>query len=232
MSIGDDFKHAFNEMVDIMGCTVLIHKNWGTPHQQTFEVRGLKNNEKNRRDKVMFQFPEALDIQVGDILQQKGARDLWRVTDIEDDIHDDVYVNFEAKVEKFSGEPTPKVAGGQPARASSPSQVVIHGSVYGGIQLHSPNATQNISVQMLQVDENVQRLRDLLQKAPIADLDREEALLALDRIGQLARKERTPDVVGKIKGKLELVKATFDVAKDIAQVAAPYIGAIAQVLCQ
>lgn len=221
MNVGIRFKQGFKQLLNHLGGTVLIHKQWGTPNQQTTEARGLKNSEKNRPDKVMFQFPEAMDIQPGYILQQKGARDLWRVTDVEDEVHGDVYVHFEAKVEKFSG-PTSPVTGR--------SQVIVQGSVYGGIQLDSPNATQNVSVQVLQTDENLRRLRELLQKAPISDLDKEEAGQALDRISQLSRKEQNPEVVGKIKEKLELVRNTFDLAKDIAVTAAPYIAAIAHAL--
>jgi hypothetical protein len=224
MNVGRQFKQGFDQILRDMGCTVLIHKQWGTPNQQTVEARGLKNNEKNRLDKVMFQFPEAMDIQPGDILQQKGARDLWRVIDIEDEIHGDVYVNFEAKVEKFSG----------PASRPTPerSQVIVQGSVYGGIQLDSPHATQNFSVQVLQVDENIRHLRELLQKAHISELDKEEATHALDRILQLSRKERSPEVISKLKEKLELVKTTFDLAKDIAAAATPYLAAIAQAISQ
>jgi hypothetical protein len=220
MGFGRQLKQGFHLILKQMGCAVLIHKEWGTPNQKTLEVRGLKNNEKNRPEKVMFQFPEALDVKVGDILQQKGARHLWRVIDVEDEIHDDVYINFEAKVERFSGPPSHAPAGR--------SQVVVQGSVYGGIQLDSPHATQNVSVQVLQVDENVRRLRELLNQAPIPELDKEEATLALDRILQLARKEKTPNVIGKFNEKLDLVRKTFDLAKDIAAVAAPYIAAIAQ----
>jgi hypothetical protein len=83
-----------------MGGTGLVHKNWGTPQQTTVELLGLKSSEKNRPKNVMFQFPERLDIATGDVIQQKGAQDLWRVTDVEDSVHGDVYVYFEAKVEK------------------------------------------------------------------------------------------------------------------------------------
>ena len=220
MNVGRQFKVGFDRIMKLMGGTVLIHKNWGNPNQQTTEVRGLKNSEKNRPNAVMFHFSEAMDIHPGDILQQKEARDLWRVTEVEDTIHSDVYINFEAKVEKFSGSAV--------RPASGRSQVIIQGSVYGGIQLDSPHATQNVSVQVLKIDENLRQLRELLQKASILELDKEEASQALDRIAQLSRKEQSPEVVSKLKEKLELVKTTFDIAKDIAVTAAPYIAAIAQ----
>lgn len=218
MNIGDDFRSAFEEMTEVMGDTILIYKDWGTPLQLVSEVRGMKNSEKHRRDKVMFQFLEPLEIEIGDILQLKGARDLWRVTDTQDDVHDGVYVHFEARVEKFSGRPVEV--------KPTPSHVVVHGSVYGGIQVHSPHATQSNSVQPLQVDENIRKLRELLKEAPVSDLDKEEAGLALDRVSQLAQKAKTEEVLSKVKQKLDIVKVAFDVSKDIALIAGPYIGAI------
>ena len=224
MNLGPQFKQSFKEILRLAGCTVLIHRRWGKESQETFETRGMKNNEKSRPDKVMFQFPEALGIQIGDILQQKGARDLWRVVDLEDHVSDDVYVNFEAKVEKCSG-PT---QGPTPGR----TQVIVHGPVYGGLQVGSPHSTQNISLQVPQVDENICELRKLLNEATISDLDREEAVLALDRIAQLSQKEKSPEVMSKLKERLEFVKTTFDLAKDIGGVAAPYIAAIMQAISQ
>ncbi|HEY6185775.1 MAG TPA: hypothetical protein VIW67_26270 [Terriglobales bacterium] len=85
MEFGKTMREGFEEMVRMLGCTVQIYKNLGTRDQKVTEVRGLKNSEKNRPDKVIFQFLEALDIQNGDILQQKGTRDLWRVIDTEDE---------------------------------------------------------------------------------------------------------------------------------------------------
>ena len=83
-------------------------------------------------------------------------------------------------------------------------------------------------MQTLQVDENLRYLRELLQKAEVPELDKEEAGHALDRISQLARKEKTPEVAGKIKEKLEVVKTVFDIAKDVGAAAAPYIALVAQ----
>jgi hypothetical protein len=213
-------KLAIGKMMHLAGCTIIVHKAWGTPEHSSFEVRGLKNSEKNRPQKVIFQFPESIDVQVGDFLQQKGARDMWRVVEVEDELQDDVYILFEARVEKATGN------GAELTRQSRPS-VVIQGHVYGGVQIDSPNANQHVSVQLLQVDENIRKLRELMQNMSVDELEREDGLAALERISQLARKPKTPDVIKKAKEKLELVKAMFDLAKDVGTVAAPYITLLA-----
>ena len=49
------------------------------------------------------------------MLQIKGSRDYWRVTDTEDITEDDTFINFEVRVEKINvaGKPTrPSSAGG------------------------------------------------------------------------------------------------------------------------
>lgn len=102
MSVTNSLKQSFQQIFLLMGGTVFIHKNWGTSQKRTIELRGLKNSEKNRPQNVMFQFPEHLDISTGDVIQQKEAQDLWRVTDVEDSVHGDVYVCFKVKVEKMS----------------------------------------------------------------------------------------------------------------------------------
>jgi len=219
MSIGNSFKHGFQQIFLHMGGTVLVHKNWGTPQQTTVELRGLKNSEKNRPQNVMFQFPERLDIATGDVIQQKGAQDLWRVTDIEDSVHGDVYVNFEAKVEKMSGPIKP---------AHSGAQVVVHGPNYGGIQVAGGHSTQSMTVELALVHENLKQLRSLGATLPVSDLDKEELELTLDRVGQLAAKPKSDDVAAKMREKLDIVKSVFSVSKDIAALAMPYIGMIAE----
>ena len=216
MAVGTRFKAGFKMQLRQLGGTVLIHKNYGTPTQTTTEERGLKNNEKNRSNNVMFQFPERIDIQPGDVLQQKGASDLWRVTEIEDTVLGDVYIHFEAKVEKIGAAPS----------GSRTGDVIVQGPNYGGIQLNAAHGTQNISSQVLAISEPISKLRELLDNDEIDELDREEAENALERIMQLAHKEQTPNVLARIKEKLDVVNGTFSVATNLAKLAAPYIDAI------
>ena len=220
MAVGRQFKAGFSMLLRQLGGTVLIHKDHGTPNQTTAEVRGLKNSEKNRPNNVMFQFPERIDIQPGDVLQQMGATDLWRVSEIEDTVHGDVYVNFEAKVEKI----------GAAARGARTGNVIVQGANYGGIQLNASHGTQNISSQVIAISEPISKLRELLKDKAIDQLDREEAEHALDRVVQLAQKESTPDVLARIKDKLDIVNSAFNVATNVATLAAPYIGAISNAI--
>ena len=223
MSIGNTFKHSFQMMLQHAGSTILVHKCWGTPQQTTSELRGLKNSEKNRPQNVMFQFPERIDVAAGDVIQQKGAQDLWRVVDVEDCVEGDVYVYFEAKMEKMSGPPKHTPLG---------AQIVVQGANYGGIQVSGPHSTQSMSVEVIQVQENLKHLRSLATQLPISDLEKEELGLAIDRVGQLAAKPKSEDVLAKAREKLDLIKSVFSVSKDLASLAIPYIAMIAQSVCK
>jgi hypothetical protein len=223
MSVGQIFRNSFERILDRMGGSVLAHRQWGTPAQRTIEVRGMKNSSKNRPQDVSFQFLDRIDIRPGDVLQQKGAQDLWRVTDVEDVVRGDVYNHFEASVERMSG---------APVRTPSAAQVVIHGSNYGGVQVASPHGVQHVTAEVLQVDENIGQLRTLISRLQASDLEKEEIALALDRLAQLARKPRSEEVVSKANEKLELVKSAFSVSKELATLSAPHIGFLAQALAR
>jgi hypothetical protein len=58
-------------------------------------------------------------------------------------------------------------------------------------------------------------------------LDKEDALLALERLNQLAQKEKTSDVIAKAKDKLDLVIKTLQVSTELSKIAAPYITLLA-----
>jgi hypothetical protein len=223
MSMGRSFKQGFNQLFNHLGGTVLIHKNWDTPQQVTTELRGLKNSEKNRPQNVMFQFPDRIDVVSGDVVQQKGAADLWRVVDVEDRVIGDVYVHFTAKVEKM---------GGNEKHPQEGTHIVVHGANYGGIQVAGPKSTQSINVENLKIVENLEQLRSLGAQLPIDDIDKEELGLALDRIEQLARKPKSDGVIERVKEKLDFVNSIFSVSKDVATLAMPYIGMLLQTICK
>ncbi|WPD23453.1 MAG: hypothetical protein SD837_02570 [Candidatus Electrothrix scaldis] len=215
--VGRQFKRGFDMLFRKMKCTVYVHKKYGTNEQTTAEYQALKNNEKNRPSKVMFQFPERIDIDVGDMIQQKSANDLWEVYETEDTVIGDVFIHFEAKVNK-AGAAKPFQHGGN---------VIIQGSNYGAIQSHSPQSTQNVVVNNTNISYPIGELRKLLDTDAIDELDREECHAALSRIEELATRPTDPRITERIKQKLDIVNGTFAVAKNVADFAAPYVGVIA-----
>lgn len=106
--IGEAQREGFEAIVEVMGQTIIVHEKFNTSEMNSYEVRGLKNTEGKSSKQIIFQFPDQLDISIGAVLQIKGSRDYWRVTDTEDIVEDEVFINFEVHVEKinFSGQPT------------------------------------------------------------------------------------------------------------------------------
>ena len=118
----------------------------------------------------------------------------------------------------------------QPVREDksfSPTNLVVNAPVVGGIQIHSPHSTQTVSVTLTKIDESVKNLGELIYKCSASELDKEEAIAALDRIRQLAEKSKSPEVLAKANEKLELVKNTIGTAVELSKVAAPYIALLA-----
>ena len=182
-------------MVNTMGDDIICYKNYGTPQQQSFEVRGLKNNHKGRPRDVMFQFLEDPGLVEGDVVQQKGARELWRITHGHDEVISGVYQNFEADVVSMSA-PQPQPRG---------SHVEVHGPVYGGLQVNSPSATQTNVVQA-GIPGSLVELNELFKRSTLGELDKEEAILALSRLGDLSAKPKTPELLAKVSEKITYLK--------------------------
>ena len=108
MSVGRAHQERIKAMLEHFGKTIIVHKNFNTQEATSFEARGFNGTDGRSSKQVIFQFDEQLDIPIGSVLQVKGSRDYWKVTDTEDVIFDDVFVSFDVRVEKINivGEPT------------------------------------------------------------------------------------------------------------------------------
>jgi hypothetical protein len=213
-------------LFDELASTVTVYRNYGSELARSFEFKAMKNNEDNRLDKVMFQFESQVDVQVNDVIQQKGSRDIWQVYEVEDFVLDDILIHFDARVRKYPGT--------SPARRESGNvAITVHGPLMGGLQINSPNSSQNVVLaNASRIGNDVAKLKELLAEACIAQLDREDANQALDRVAELSKREKTDEVVKRTKEKLDFVKSVFEVAKDVAQLAAPYIDSIARLIAK
>jgi hypothetical protein len=172
MNIGRAHLQAFKAAMRLTGQTILVHENFNTPEATYFEAKGMKVPQG--KTSVVFQFPEALDIPVGAVLQVKGSRDYWRVTDAEDIIQQDVFINFETRVEKINlaGEPTrPVLKGGNTYNLQGP---------HSRVNIHSNDSSVNISHQ---VTENVfADMRQVIQTHVQNEDDRRQILKDLDEM--------------------------------------------------
>lgn len=221
MSIGDDLRDGFLTAFEMVAGEVTVFRDYGTLEQKSLNLSGIKGNDENRVDKVLFQFAEQEDIQIRDVIQQKGSRDLWEVYETEDTVAAGTFLNFTAKVRRLPGASLPPANRGNAA-------ITVHGDVFGGLQVNTTNSSQTIGVTNIsKVESDAAKLKELLQDNRISSMDREDATQALDRVVELSKRVKSGDVISRTKEKLDFVKSVCGVAKDLAVIATPLIDHIA-----
>ena len=97
---------AGREFVDKMrathGSDVTIFRNKDTSQELRFDGRAIQNTEKEGIRRRFFSFPQNANIDVGDIVQINGARDLWHIIEVEDHVVGGVFVQVKAIYEKYN----------------------------------------------------------------------------------------------------------------------------------
>lgn len=222
MSIGNAKKNAFKAILRIKGQTIIVYKNGINDLVNQVEVRGIKDSDEGHSE-VIFQFPEAVgEIAAGAVLQVKGSKDFWLVKDTEDQIIGDVFVSLDVKVKKINQqgeEVSPHI--------QSSNTVHIGGNVQGGIQVGTIHSSQTITIKNnAEVDDILAKMIDAIQGSALDKYDQQDAVHNLKQIQALAKEEKTPNIVEKIKNKLETVQAITKSTTELATTLMPYYPAI------
>jgi hypothetical protein len=92
MNVGNSLKHAFNQIFRLMAGPVVLHRNFGCSNLEVIELMGLKNKKKDNGNSDTFEFPDKIEINVGDLIHQKESTDHYRVYKTEDHITAGVYI--------------------------------------------------------------------------------------------------------------------------------------------
>jgi len=101
INAGKRFREGFLQLLKTFGGTVVIIKDFKCSNSSQVEVKGMKNSKKDNSSIIMFQFPDKQDIVVGDVIQQKGSSEYWKVYETEEKITTDIFVYFIAYVNKI-----------------------------------------------------------------------------------------------------------------------------------
>jgi hypothetical protein len=179
--IGEAHREGFEAIMEVMGQTIVVHENFKTLESNSYEVKGIKNTEGKNSKTVIFQFPEQLNISIGNVLQIKGSRDYWKVTDTEDIVEDETFINFETHVEKIdiSGQST------RPSRNLG-NTYNLHGT-HARVNVSSNDNSINISHQNT---ENVfADMRQVIQNQIQNESERTEILSKLSELEQSVGKK-------------------------------------------
>jgi hypothetical protein len=143
------------------GSKVNIFKKGNKTNMPDFTVQALKNSKKESKA-VVFQFPDSQNIEVGDVINQVGARDRWVVTEIEDIIIQNNYSHFEVIVDKEGARAKDSIA---------PTNVIYN--LHGANPRINQNSTDN------SVNINIENSSDLIQL--VSDLRTEIKNLKLEK---------------------------------------------------
>jgi hypothetical protein len=212
MGIGRALRQKFEALLKVYGQTIIVHLNFGTPEAIAFEVRGRQNTEEGNSRQVIFQFPEQIDVPVDSVLQAKGSRDYWKVTDTEDIIKEDTFINFEARVEKvnLAGQPTrPSLKGGNTFNLQGP---------HSRVNIQSQDHSVNISHQ---TTENV--FADMRQVIQTHIENEQERTLILNELDELETAKGTDSFIQKYQGFIAS-------AANHISILSPFIPALTQML--
>ena len=145
--------------------------------------RALKNSKKGT-GQVVFQFIDPQDIEVGQIIIQSGARDHWKVIDVEDVLVQGSFSYFAAYVEKL-GKNIPK--------AESHSIQNITYNVSGAnarVNNHSTDNSSNINNSNCDIESLIIQLRDEIKSQEAEASIIEEALGVVDVIEAQSKKDK------------------------------------------
>ena len=102
MGMAQAMRSSMEAIFKQQGSTIVIFKNRGTPQETATQVKGVKNHRKNNPKQILFQFMDDPNVQEGDILKQKIASELWRVTRKSETIFEDVILTHDVEVTSTS----------------------------------------------------------------------------------------------------------------------------------
>jgi hypothetical protein len=213
MANGGFMKAAMEQMLVYQGQTVIVYNDWKTTSETQVEVRALKG-------KKSFEFTEIGDVRLDSVLQVKGGSDYWRVIDIEENFDGNAIYCYKVSVSRLDGQ-------GNPVKSSYPQQAsaVFHGDFIGAFQQGGSQNTQTVNIQInTQFDNAFNKVLELLQKdTTLDDYQKEDAIDALQKLPDLAKKEPSESIMKRAKEKLDLITSTISVSKETAIIAAPYL---------
>ena len=167
---------ALEETMSLTGNTVEIFENYGLPHQTRQEARALKNGN-------VFVFLQR--VKKNSVLKVKGAHDVWRVIDTEDEVLGEELISVKVRVIKEEA---------TKPRSISSAPIIINNH-------NSPGANFNLG------NGNIQQswLELTSQKIDSAVATSEEKQKAKSLLIQISENKLLSTIIGSAVG--ELTKA-------------------------
>jgi hypothetical protein len=108
---------------------------------------------------------------------------------------------------------------------SEKSHINIEGDFTGALQVGGSQNSQTVNIQInTQFDNAFNKVLDLLQKdTHMGEYQKEDAIDALQKLPELAKKEPSESNMKRAKEKLDVVNSAISTSKELAAIAAPYL---------
>jgi hypothetical protein len=210
-------ENSFHSYLSRKGIEIRIEAEPNNPMTK-YRARAL------RIDENAFIFPKSTPIEIGFQFQLEGGSDWWHITDKQDEMSRfDGKIGWRVVAERLN-------ADRQPVHKSSQASAVFHGPVIGGVQVGGKHNQQSVSISVNpKFDEAISSLMKLINDDGTLDkYQKEDAVDALKKLPDLAKEEKTEGIIKRAKDKLEIVKSTISISKDLMAMAAPYLPVIAK----
>ena len=204
-----------SRLINKMGSDVNVFgkdNNSDKPDIKSFALKNSKGKE------IFFQFSDAQDINIGDIIVQAGAKTRWEVIDIEDIIVQGSYSHFEAQVIKQ----------GKSRQGINPSQQNITYNINGANSRINNQSTDNSTNIQTSNNEDVSGLINKLREE-ILNLGAEksievEALEVVDVIESQALQQKPNKTI--IKSMVNGLQTLIPHAANAASIASMILAAL------
>lgn len=214
--IGASLRQAFEISLSNGGSTVTIsHPSSG---RQSSTAKALKHRDGGGE---YFSFLAHGDLIPGCVISRTGDSESWIVDRIEPSITSDVVVKVKAYVHQDS-------SSHREGRNVAAGSVIIHAdnNSHVNVQQGGSGNTQRVAVSNAGISDMVRcldELRSLISSSSLQEVDKEDALVELNRIRELADKPKSPDLLKRINDRLSVIAKITGSLSSIAVKAAPVI---------
>lgn len=194
-------KSSIQTIISLHGGEIEIIKNYGNENQSTRKVKGVKNRTKDTKRDV-FQFVDQLDIEAGDVLKEKGSRDLWQVSEVEDKTWQGTFQALYVYVRKLG-------SAASPFQATKASHIQVNAPIYGNVQINSDNSNQSqqgtMPAELLSLFGQAKTIVDQSELSELIKREIQEHLEKIQQLSQTSESEKPAalEIIGK---RLEFTK--------------------------
>ena len=214
--MGKRLANTAKRMLNQHGQILIISSDLDNLDNPLMEVIGMKSSSDGT-GQAEFHIAKQVEIPTGSIIKAKGSNDHWKVIYTEEYCIIDEFCYLKVFTEKID-----KI--GKPVKPAERANAVFHGPVTGAVQVGGENNTQNVVITINQAFDNaIAELQKHIKSSALDELDKEDALEALERLPQLANKKDSPGILERAKERLDKLTRIIGLSADLYTIGPPLL---------